>query len=44
MSLISDIFSDPDDTKVVKHLDGDDAQSFVDVIDEVLAYSFISDD
>ena len=36
VSLITDIFSDRDETEVVKSLHGDDAQSFVDVIDKVL--------
>ena len=36
ISLIADIFSDRDETEVVKCLRGGDAQSFVDVIDEVL--------
>ena len=35
-SLIAAIFSDSSRTDVVKHLHGDDAQTFVDVIDEVL--------
>ena len=35
-SLIADIFSDRDEAEAVKHLHGDNAQSFVDVIDEVL--------
>ena len=35
ISLIADIFSDHDETKVVTSLRGDDAQSFVDVMDEV---------
>ena len=38
ISLITDIFSDRDETEVVKCLSGDDAQSFVDVIDEVLPH------
>lgn len=41
ISLIEEIFSDPDETEAVKYLCGDDAQSFVDVIDEVLSHSFI---
>ena len=41
ISLITDIFSDRDEIEVVKHLYGDDAQSFVDVIDEVLPLSLV---
>ena len=33
--LIESIFSDHDEVEVVGHLRGDDAQAFVDVIDEV---------
>ena len=40
--LITDIFSDDDETEVVKHLCGNDAQTFVDVIDKVLPHSFAS--
>ncbi|KAF9647776.1 kinase-like protein [Thelephora ganbajun] len=36
ISLITTIFSDSTETEVVKCLRGDDAQSFVDVIDEIL--------
>ena len=36
ISLITAIFSDGIGTETVKHLRGDDAQTFVDVIDEVL--------
>ena len=36
ISLITDIFSDPDESEVVKCLRGNDAQSFVDVIEKVL--------
>ena len=42
ISLITDIFSDPEETEVVKRLRGDDAQSFVDVIDEVLPHSHLN--
>ena len=35
ISLITDIFSDRDETEIVKHLRGEDAQSFVDLIDQV---------
>jgi hypothetical protein len=34
--LITDIFSNRDETEMVKHLHGDDAQSFVDVMDQVI--------
>jgi len=40
--LIADIFSNCDETEVVKCLSGDDAQSFVDVVDEVLPYFFLT--
>ena len=36
ISLITDIFSDHDETEIVKRLRGDDAQSFIDVIDQVI--------
>ena len=36
ISLIADLFSNGDETEAVKRLCGGDAQSFVDVIDEVL--------
>ena len=36
VSLIADIFSDRDETEMVKQLRGDDAQSFVDVMDQVI--------
>jgi len=35
ISLITDIFSDRSKIDAVRHLRGNDAQSFVDVIDEV---------
>ena len=38
VSLIMRIFSDPDEAEAAKRLCGDDAQSFVDVLDEVLAH------
>ena len=41
ISLIADIFSNRSETEAVKRLRGDDAQSFVDAIDEVPAHSFI---
>ena len=44
ISLIADIFSDRDETEAVKCLRGGDAQSFVDVIDEVLSHSLISEE
>lgn len=40
ISLISDIFSDHDETREVRRLCGDDAQSFVDLVDEVFPCSF----
>ena len=43
ISLIADIFTDRDETEVVKCLYGDDAQSFVDVLDKVLPYSSVSE-
>ena len=42
ISLITTIFSDRDEVEIVKDLQGDDAQSFVNVIDEVLR-PFISE-
>lgn len=33
--LITTIFSDHNQVKMVEHLSGDDAQAFIDVIDEV---------
>ena len=44
ISLITDIFSDRDEIEVVEHLDGDDAQSFVDAIDKVLRRSLVSEE
>ena len=38
IALITDLFSDRDETEAVKRLSGDDAQAFVDVIDEVLPH------
>jgi hypothetical protein len=35
ISLIVSIFSDPNEVEVAGHLSGDDAQTFIDVIDEV---------
>ena len=40
ISLITDIFSDRDEAKTVKRLRGNDAQSFIDVVDEVLPHFF----
>jgi len=42
ISLIATIFSDRGEVEMVKDLSGDDAQSFVNVIDEVLRH-FISE-
>ena len=44
ISLVTDLFSNRDETKAVECLSGDDAQSFVDVVDEVLLHSFASED
>ena len=38
VSLIADLFSDPDEVKILKTLSGSDAQSVIDVIDEVLSH------
>ena len=43
ISLITEILSDPDETEVVKGLSGDEAQSFVDVVDKVLPFSLHKD-
>ena len=40
VSLIKIVLSDRNETDVIKCLQRDDAQSFIDVVDEVL-YSFI---
>ena len=37
ISLIETIFSDSNQVEVVKQLSGDDAQSFIDTIDEVIS-------
>ena len=42
ISLIIDLFSDRDENEAAKRLGGDDAQSFVDVVDEVLPHAFTS--
>jgi len=44
ISLITVIFSDSDETEAVKCLSGDAAQSFIDVVDEVLPHSFATED
>jgi len=41
VSLITSIFSDRDKTEEVERLSGDDAQTFIDVIDEVSVYTFL---
>ena len=40
--LVTDMFSDRDETEAIKRLHGDDAQSFVDVIDKAFHRSFVS--
>ena len=42
VSLIVDIFSDQDEVDALKALSGTDAQSVIDVIDEVLAHFHVS--
>ena len=44
ISLITDIFSDRDEIEAVKRLYGDDAQTFVDVIDKVPPHSLVSEE
>ena len=39
VSLIADLFSDPDEIDTLKALGGGDAQSVIDAIDEVLVHS-----
>ena len=39
VSLIADMFSDRDETEAIKRLQGNDAQMFVDVVDEVFSHS-----
>ena len=39
VSLIADLFSDPDEINALKALSEGDAQSVIDVIEEVLAHS-----
>ena len=41
IALIADLFFDRDETEAVKRLSGDDAQAFVDVIDEVLPHVYL---
>jgi hypothetical protein len=41
ISLITEIFSDNDEVGAVKCLSGDDAQSFVDMIDEVILFALL---
>ena len=41
--LITDIFSDRDETEAVKSLRGEDAQSFIDLVDKVLHFSLLED-
>ena len=40
VSLIVEIFSDHDQVETVRNLSGDDAQAFIDVIDEVMLSCF----
>ena len=47
IALIADIFSDREETEIIKNLSGNDAQSFVDAIDQVIApailkFTFVS--
>jgi len=44
ISLITSIFLDRNEVKVVERLTGDDAQSFIDVISEVSLHSFTSEE
>ena len=41
ISLISRIFLDHNQANMVRHLSGDDAQTFVDVIDEVSSHTIL---
>ena len=43
ISLITDLLSDSDGTGVANHLSEDDAQSLVDVVDEVFTHYFTSE-
>lgn len=40
VSLIEATFSDRDEVEAVRRLCGEDAQSFIDIADEVFAHSF----
>ena len=40
VSLIATIFADKNETEMVRNLSGDDAQAFIDVIDEVMLSYF----
>ena len=44
VSLITDVLSDHDETEAVQNLRGSDAQSFVDVVDEVIPHFSSSGD
>ena len=41
VSIIADLFSDPDEIEALKDLSGSDAQSFVDMVDEVSFHSHV---
>ena len=41
VSLIAEIFSDREETEMVKQLRGDDAQSFVDVVVQVISLNYL---
>ena len=41
VSLITDLFSDRDEIEVLKNLSGGDAQSFIDMVDEVPLHSHV---
>ena len=43
ISLITVVFSNPGEIEMVKGLGGDDAQSFVDVVDQVLHFFLLED-
>ena len=40
--LITTIFSDSNQVEMVEHLSGDDAQNFINIIDEVSPHNFVS--
>ena len=44
VSLITCIFSDSNEVESVRLLSGDDAQAFIDVIDEVSVHTFLTPD